>query len=123
MLSPGVTFINSTEVEVVWNPFDFQHGGPIYRYDLEICSEHTQQCNTIDYDHQYNKVRLFLDSINDDLAPDCQNSSVTNMFSFRLRSVTQNKATNEIFESPWSPKEIVPAYCQSTFSFSGYSAS
>lgn len=113
MPSPAVTFVNSTEVKVEWHTRQFQHGGPIKRYDLQICSEHTNACYIKTYENNKSKDTLVLDKINNDLAPDCQNSTVTNMFTFRIRSVTHNDSGDE-FESPWSPDEIVPAYCQGT---------
>merc|ERR1719361_2102308 len=58
----------------------------------------------------------FLDKINNDLAPDCNDSSVTNLFDFRIRSITFNKDEQE-FPSNWSPIEVVPAYCEESVPF------
>ena len=36
MAAPIVTFINSTEVRIVWDPINFHRGGPIVRFDIRI---------------------------------------------------------------------------------------
>ena len=45
------------------------------------------------------------------MAPDCTNSSVTNLFDFKIRSITKNTKEQE-FPSKWSSAEVVPAYCK-----------
>ena len=46
MPAPVVTFINSTEVEVKWDPSSFHHGGPIIdSYELIINSTKTEEIN------------------------------------------------------------------------------
>jgi hypothetical protein len=41
MAAPLVTFTNSTEVRIAWDPINFHRGGPIVRFDIRISYQRT----------------------------------------------------------------------------------
>jgi len=84
------------------------------RYELKVASQRTGGSHDFVISGNDSQIRIFLDKIKDDLAPDCTNSSVTNLFDFRIRSVTYNSDEQE-FPSNWSSVEVVPAYCEGKF--------
>ena len=97
---------------MAWDENSFHKGGPILRYELNVSSQRTGGSHIFQISGNKSQVRIFLDKINEDLSPDCNDSSVTNFFDFRIRSVTFNKNDQE-FSSYWSSVEVVPAYCES----------
>ena len=115
MPEPTVTFVNSTEVNIAWSSETFNHGGPIKRYDIRL--ELLQENRTIEYDvkdksSSHMSTSIVLDS---DWSPNCENeSSTTNLYNFSIRAVTQDEF-GKLFYSPWSPEEVVPAYCYRTY--------
>ena len=94
---------------MAWNENDFHKGGPIERYELNVTSQRTGRFDIFHITGNETKYQILLDKF--DLAPDCTNSSVTNLFNFTIRSVTKNSNKQE-FSSNWSSVEIVPAYCK-----------
>lgn len=111
MPPPIVTFVNATEVKVVWDLDSFHHGGPIDHFELKVCSQWTEACHR-SLTKDKTETKLMLDQVKEDLSPDCYNASVTNMFNFTIRSVTFDAKTDQKFSSPWSQVEVVPAYCR-----------
>ena len=111
MPSPLVTFINSTEVEVQWDPSSFHHGGPIDSYEVIINSSKTEEKFTQIIQGNITKVKLSLTEISENLAPDCTNASMTNnLYNFTIRAVTIDKKFQKYY-GDWSLAEVVPAYC------------
>jgi len=55
MLPPEVTFVNSTEVRVSWNTFNFHKGGPHIDYEIKLVY------------HQADNVHIFKASLNHSL--------------------------------------------------------
>ena len=111
MPAPLVTFINSTEVEVKWDPSSFHHGGPIDSYEVVINSSKTDEKFTQIIQGNFTKVKLSLTEISENLAPDCTNASMTNnLYNFTIRAVTIDKKFQKYF-GDWSLAEVVPAYC------------
>ena len=81
---------------------------------MNVSSQRTGGSHLFQISGNESHIRIFLDKINNDLAPDCNDSSVTNFFDFRIRSITFNKDEQE-FPSNWSPVEVVPAYCEGEY--------
>ena len=83
------------------------------RYELQVAYQKTKASHQFVIPGNQSRIQIFLDKVKDDLAPDCVNeSSLTNLFDFRIRSVTYNSDEQE-FPSKWSSIESVPAYCES----------
>ena len=116
MPAPLVTFQNSTQVKIQWDPQSFHAGGPIKRFELKVLSQRTNEEFTIEDvapTATYSLVRL--DHIKDNLAPDCAaNNSKEYFYGFSIRSVTKDDSDNE-FVSPWSPSETVQGYCPGNY--------
>ena len=112
MPAPVVTFINSTEVEVKWDPSSFHHGGPIIdSYELIINSTKTEEKFIQTIQGNLTRIKLSLTEISENLAPDCTNASMTNnLYNFTIRAVTIDKKFQKYF-GDWSHVEVVPAYC------------
>ena len=111
MLAPMVTFANSTEVEVRWDPKTFHHGGPIKRYELKVIGQRTgYEKHFNDISGESTKMTISLDKISDDLVPDCANNTITNLYNFTMMAVTYDE--NQEYLGPWSQVEVVPAYCR-----------
>ena len=87
---------------------------------MNVSSQRTGGSHLFQISGNESHIRIFLDKINNDLAPDCNDSSVTNLFDFRIRSITFNKDEQE-FPSNWSPIEVVPAYCEGEYNYTVHS--
>ena len=118
MPPPKVTFVNSSEVIVAWNAKDFDHGGPIQVYQINLTSQFLQQSqivnyNVMDSNPQMNtRISLDLMAGGEDWLPNCENqSSNTNLYNFSIRAVTKDE--QKPYYGPWSLVEVVPAYCYS----------
>ena len=123
MPPPKVTFVNSSEVNIEWASEEFDHGGPIIKYQIKLTSQTLQRSQVIDYkvkngfNNQMN-TRIDLDRKADgmDWLPNCENqSSNTNLYNFSIRAVTEDKQMGKIYSSPWSLEEVQPAPCYSKF--------
>ena len=118
MPPPKVTFVNSSEVMIAWNAKDFDHGGPIHVYQINLTSQFLQQSqivnyNVMDSNPQMNtRIALDLMAGGEDWLPNCENqSSNTNLYNFSIRAVTKDEQKS--YYGPWSLVEVVPAYCYS----------
>ena len=114
MPAPVVTFENSTKVKIQWDPKSFHHGGPILRYEVRVLSETTNENYIEKIDGNLSHTILMLDQIKQNLAPDCSVENMTFPYDFKIRSVTVNDSFHE-FNSYWSPKEHIYAYCPSKY--------
>ena len=109
MPAPLVTFTNSTEVVIQWYPETFHHGGPIGGYQLNIISQQTEENFEQTISGSKTKVKLALDAFSGKFTPDCSNASITYLYNFSMRAVTFDETDR--YYGPWSPVEVVPAYC------------
>ena len=108
MPAPLVTFQNSTEVKVQWEPQSFHHGGPIKRYEVRVLSETTKEEYIEKVDGNSSFAILRLDQIKNNIAPVCS-SNITYFYDFFIRSVTYENSKE--FNSSWSQVETIPGYC------------
>ena len=47
MAAPLATFLNSSEVQIAWDPSDFHRGGPILRYEIRVSYQRTGNEHTV----------------------------------------------------------------------------
>ena len=119
MHPPKITFVNQSEVNVAWSANEFDHGGPVTGYEINMVSQELQRSHKVTYklpnDTQLElSTNIMLDQIIDDMdwMPNCGNMSTkTNLYNFSIRAVTYDKYNHKSYYSPWSSEEVVPAYC------------
>ena len=108
-------------MNIAWSAEDFDHGGPIVMYQINLTSQTLQKSRVIEYNAENNidnhmSTKIVLGRLAEDIEwlPNCENQSAnTNLYNFSIRAVTIDKQTDQIFHSPWSLQEVVPAYCYS----------
>ena len=119
MPTPLVTFKNQTEVLVEWGHAMFHRGAPtIASYDLKITHDTLGESTTLSVDGRDSSaffVNLAALGEDHDWTPDCLNASITNLYNFSIRAVTEDKETGETFLGDWSREEVTPAYCKSKY--------